>query len=97
MTNLWVKSTTILSALAKKILYLFKNKIIYNFMIFLATKNGRTTKKFSPSAFGVVVGSGIRNGFMILVSLLEGPGEHGGGRQGCPAAGTDHHPAGGGR
>jgi hypothetical protein len=40
MTNFWVKSDIILCVLAKKILYLFKNKIIYNFMIFVATKNG---------------------------------------------------------
>ncbi len=33
MTNFWVKSTII--------------RIIYNFMIFVATKNGRT-KKFPP-------------------------------------------------
>jgi hypothetical protein len=43
----------------KKIIYLFKNNMIYNFMIFVATKNGRTN--FSPS-FSAVVGSGIRNG-----------------------------------
>jgi hypothetical protein len=29
-------------------------------MIFVATKNGRT-KKFHPSSFGAVVGSGIRD------------------------------------
>jgi hypothetical protein len=44
--------------LAKNVLNLFKNKIIYNFMIFVATKNGRT-KTFFPSSFGAVVGSGI--------------------------------------
>jgi hypothetical protein len=47
MTNFWVMSTIILSVLAKKRLYLFKNKIIYNLMIFVGTKNGRTKKFFS--------------------------------------------------
>ncbi len=56
----------ILSVLAKKILYLFKNKFIYIFMIFVATKNGRT-KTFPPSSFGAIVGSGsgIRDGKII--------------------------------
>ncbi len=41
MTNFWVKSTIILSV------YLFKNKIIYNLFIFVATKDvGK--KKFPP-------------------------------------------------
>jgi hypothetical protein len=39
------------------LLYLFKNKIIYNFMIFVATKNGRTLKKLP--LFGAVVESGM--------------------------------------
>jgi hypothetical protein len=56
----WVKCTIILSVLAKKSLYLFK-KTIYNFIVFVATKNGRT-KNISPSSFGAVVGSGIRDG-----------------------------------
>jgi hypothetical protein len=45
-----------LSVSVKKILYLFKNKIIYNFydIFFVATKNGRTNKIF-PSSFGAVV------------------------------------------
>ncbi len=82
----------------KKFLYLLKNKIIYILMIFVATKNRRTKIYFPPLLVLLLdPRSGIRNGFMTLVSLLEGPGEHGGGRQGCPAAGTDHHPAGGGR
>jgi hypothetical protein len=37
----WVKITIIYSVLAKKFLYLCNTKIIYNFMIFVATKNGR--------------------------------------------------------
>jgi hypothetical protein len=44
----------------KKIVFIFsKNKIIYNFVRFVATKNGRT-KKFSPSSFGTVVDPGSR-------------------------------------
>ncbi len=38
-----------------------KNKVIRNFMIFVATKNGRTLI-FSPSSFDAVVGSSIRDG-----------------------------------
>jgi hypothetical protein len=58
MANFWVKSTS-------KILYNFFtcSKIkLYNFMIFVVRKNGRT-KKFPPSSFGDVVGSpiGIRD------------------------------------
>ncbi len=56
MTNFWVKSTKILSVLAKKI-FTCSKKIIYNFIIFVATKNG-----ISPSSFGAVVGSGIFDG-----------------------------------
>jgi hypothetical protein len=48
MTNFWVKSTIILSVLAKKITLPVKNKIINNFIIFVATKNGRTNKNFPP-------------------------------------------------
>jgi hypothetical protein len=43
----------------KNFLYLSKNKIIYNFMLFVATKNGWTKKLFSPASFGAVVGSGM--------------------------------------
>jgi hypothetical protein len=58
MTNFWVKSTIIRSVLALKN-FQFINKIIYNFMILVATKTGRT-KKTSPSpSFGAVVGSEI--------------------------------------
>jgi hypothetical protein len=62
MTNFVVKSSIILTVLAKKILYLFKNQIIKNFMIFVDTKIGRTKNLFSPPFFGAVVGSGIRDG-----------------------------------
>jgi hypothetical protein len=37
---------------------MLENKIIYNFMIFVATKNGRT---IFALLFGDVVGSGIRD------------------------------------
>jgi hypothetical protein len=60
MTKFWVKSTIILGVLAKKCLYPIKNKIIYNFMILVVTKNGRT--KFVSPLFGAVVGSEIRDG-----------------------------------
>ena len=44
MTDFRVNSTIILSALAKQnFLYQFKNKIIHNFMIFVATEMGRTS------------------------------------------------------
>jgi hypothetical protein len=39
---------------------LFKNKIIFKFIIFLATKYG-WTKTFSPSSFGAFVGSESRD------------------------------------
>jgi hypothetical protein len=40
----------------------FKNKIIYNFVKFVATKKGMTTKFFySPLTFVDVIGSGIRD------------------------------------
>jgi hypothetical protein len=50
--------------LAKKFLNLFKNKIIYNFMIFGAKKDGQN-KIFPPSSFGAIVGSGIRGGLKL--------------------------------
>ncbi len=58
MTNFLVKSTIILSALANKNSLPGQKEIIYNFMMLVATKNGRT-KKFPPPSFGAVVGSGI--------------------------------------
>jgi hypothetical protein len=61
MTYSWVKSTVILRVFicfGKKISLPLQNKIIYNFMILLATKNGRTKENFSPSSFSAVVGSG---------------------------------------
>ncbi len=39
----------------------FKNKIIYNFVKFVATKKGLTTNFFSPLSFVAVFGSGIRD------------------------------------
>jgi hypothetical protein len=46
MTNLLVKRTIILSDFAKKFLYLFKNKNICNFVIFVAAKIVVPTKIF---------------------------------------------------
>jgi hypothetical protein len=40
----------------------FKNKIIFNFLNFVATKKGMTTNFFSPFSFLEVFGSRIRNG-----------------------------------
>jgi hypothetical protein len=37
----------------------FKNKIIYNFVKFVATKKGMTTNLFSPLSFVPVLGSGM--------------------------------------
>jgi hypothetical protein len=46
--------------LAKKILYLFKNKIIYNYMIFVATKKDMGTN-FLRLSFVAVFGTGNRD------------------------------------
>jgi hypothetical protein len=57
------KSTTILfeSVGSNYLLYLFKNKIISNFVKFVATKRGRTTNIFPPPLLLLLVdpGSGI--------------------------------------
>jgi hypothetical protein len=39
----------------------FKNKIIFDFVKFVATKKGLTTNLFSPLSFVAVFGSGIRD------------------------------------
>jgi hypothetical protein len=39
----------------------FRNKIIFNFVKFVATKKGLTTNFFSPLSFVAVFGSGIRD------------------------------------
>jgi hypothetical protein len=38
-----------------------KNKIIFSFVEFVATKNGLTKKNFSPLSFVAVFGSGLRD------------------------------------
>jgi hypothetical protein len=48
MTNFWVISAIILSVLSKKISLPVQKKIIYNFVIFVATTNGRTNIFFTP-------------------------------------------------
>jgi hypothetical protein len=58
MKNFGVNSIVILRVLAKKIFYLFKIRIVSIFNDICGKKNGRT-KKFAPSSFGAVVGSGI--------------------------------------
>ncbi len=40
----------------------FKIKIMFNFVIFVATKKGRTTIFFSPLSFVAVFGSGVWDG-----------------------------------
>jgi hypothetical protein len=66
-TIFWVKSTNSLGELARIFFYLFKNKIIFNFVIFVATKKvGK--KHFSPP-FGAVVGSGIRDPGWIKIRI----------------------------
>jgi hypothetical protein len=47
-----------------------KNKIIFSFVRFVATKNGLTKKNFSPLSFVAVFGSGIRD----LRSGIRDPG-----------------------
>jgi len=50
MNIFWAKSYKILCKLAQIFfLHQFKNKIIFNFVIFLATIKGRTTNFFHPS------------------------------------------------
>jgi hypothetical protein len=44
---------------------MFKNKMIYFFIIFVATKNGRT-KKFSSSSFGAVFAFWDRDGWIKI-------------------------------
>jgi hypothetical protein len=43
-----------IDSIMKKFLHVFKNKIIFNFMIFVATKNGKTNKIY-PLIFVVVL------------------------------------------
>jgi hypothetical protein len=59
MTFFWVKSSIIGTNF---FLYPFKNKIMFNFVIFVATIKGRTTNCFSLLSFVAVFGSGIRDG-----------------------------------
>jgi hypothetical protein len=40
-------------------------------MIFVATKNGRTKKIFSPSSFGAFVGSGFRDLGWIKIRIRD--------------------------
>jgi hypothetical protein len=61
-TDFYMDCTIILSVWAKQFVLPSQKEIyrMYNFMIFAATKNGRT-KKMSPFLFGAVIGSGIRD------------------------------------
>jgi hypothetical protein len=63
VTIFWVKTAIILGKLGQ-IFFLqhIKNKIIFSFVKFVATKNGLTKQIFSPLSFVAVFGSGIRDG-----------------------------------
>jgi len=43
------------------LIFFFKNKIIFNFVIFVVTKKGETTNFFLALSFVAVFGSGIRD------------------------------------
>jgi hypothetical protein len=49
MTTFWVESSIILCELPKNFPHQLKINIIYNFVIFVATRIGRTTNFFHPS------------------------------------------------
>jgi hypothetical protein len=70
MTNFCLKSTIILSVLAKKNFYLFKHKIFQQFYDIFGYKMVGWDKKNFPSSFGAVIGSGIRD----LGSGIRDPG-----------------------
>jgi hypothetical protein len=53
-----VKSSIILCKLSQ----IFFSLPVYNFVIFVATKKGRTTHFFPPLSFVAVFGFGIRDG-----------------------------------
>ncbi len=60
MPFFWVKLCIILSKLAQSFfLHLLKNKKIFNFVIFVATKKGRTTNFFHPSLLLLFLNPGI--------------------------------------
>jgi hypothetical protein len=59
--NILGRSSTILCILARHFLHQFKINIIFNFVIFAATKKGTTTNFFSPHIFVAVFVSRIRD------------------------------------
>jgi hypothetical protein len=62
-TIFWVKTSIILGKLGQiLVLQHIKNKIIFSFVKFVATKNALTKNFFSPLYFVAVFGSGIRDG-----------------------------------
>ena len=76
LTIFWVKSSIILF---KKFLQHFKNKIIFNFVKFVATKKGMTTNFFAPLSFVLSLDPGSeiqdpRSGFRDPVSGIRDPG-----------------------
>jgi hypothetical protein len=48
-----------------------KNKIIFNFVKFVATKNGLTTKNFSPLSFVAVFESGIQDSGWVKIRIRD--------------------------
>ncbi len=48
-----------------------KNKIIFNFVKFVATKIGLTTNFFSPLSFVAVFGSGIRDQEWVKIRIRD--------------------------
>jgi hypothetical protein len=52
----------------------FKNKIIYNFVKFVATKKGLTKNFFSPLSLVAVFGSGIPDPGWVKIRIRD-PGE----------------------
>jgi hypothetical protein len=61
VTNFWLKNSIFIYLFENWPKQHFKNKIIYNFVKFVAIKKGKTTNCFSPVSFVAVFGSWIRD------------------------------------
>jgi hypothetical protein len=62
VTIFWVKSSIILQKIGPDFFLQHSNKIMFNFVKFVATLKGMTTNFFSSLSFVAVFGSGIRDG-----------------------------------
>ncbi len=76
VTIFWVKSSVILRKLAQIFFQHFKNKIIFSFVKFVATRKGMTTNYFSPLSFDVVfwirdLGSEIRDPGWVKIRIRD--------------------------